>query len=221
MSRDHKKPMMAFVIVAVACAVLVVNAARSSAVDLLRDPVPSVAAAQAWRLVPGAEQLRRDDHGSVATATDPGASRRSAGTDGDQASRPTSGGTGAGQRADRAASSDEHGSDDRRNGHAASTGANDHPVTAGSGGTGSDGGAAQHPGHAPDHGGEGAGPGTPVATPAATDSGKQGRGPRHDGRSDEGRSHEGHRRGHDLGAAHEHRAAEPADHARGGHPDRG
>ena len=85
MSRDHKKPMMAFVIVAVACAVLVVNAARSSAVDLLRGPVPSVAAAQAWRLVPGAEQLRRDDHGSVATATDPGASPGPVAADGDQA----------------------------------------------------------------------------------------------------------------------------------------
>ena len=51
--------MVAFVVVAVACAVLVVNAARGSAVDLLRGPLPVVAATKVWHLVPGVEHPER------------------------------------------------------------------------------------------------------------------------------------------------------------------
>lgn len=51
--------MLAFVVVAVACAVLVVNAARSSAVDLLRGPLPALAATKVWHLVPGVEHAER------------------------------------------------------------------------------------------------------------------------------------------------------------------
>ena len=58
-SREHKRPMVAFVVVAVACAVLVVNAARGSAVDLLRGPLPVVAATKVWHLVPGVEHPER------------------------------------------------------------------------------------------------------------------------------------------------------------------
>ncbi len=58
-SREHKRPMVAFLVVAVACTVLVVNAARSSAVDLLRGPLPALAATNVWHLVPGVEHAGR------------------------------------------------------------------------------------------------------------------------------------------------------------------
>lgn len=67
MSREHKRPMLAFVIVAVVCGVLLLNAARSSAVGVVRGSLPSVAMAAPLRLIPGVTVAAAEPR-SVATA---------------------------------------------------------------------------------------------------------------------------------------------------------
>lgn len=54
-SREHKRPMLAFVTVAVVCGVLLINAARSNAVEILRGPLPAAAMAAPLRLIPGVQ----------------------------------------------------------------------------------------------------------------------------------------------------------------------
>jgi hypothetical protein len=56
-SREHKRPMLAFVIVAVTCGLLLMHAARSSAVGLFHGPVPAWSTVDSWRVVPGVEEL--------------------------------------------------------------------------------------------------------------------------------------------------------------------
>lgn len=47
MSREHRRPLAAFILVAIACTVLVVNANRSNARDLVRPDEPSLVAGAA------------------------------------------------------------------------------------------------------------------------------------------------------------------------------